>query len=89
MNEMQLKAIEELEQLKQLESYVGKRVEIEATQSQDFFTSKRTVRGWVYKKADDHFYLIPRRNSTSGYFLTFGLFNGLKATLTVQSIKAI
>lgn len=79
----------ELDFEKSLEQFVGKRVEVEYSQSQDWASSKGTMRGWIFKKDDKKFYLIKTMRSHRGFYLTGGLFDGFSATLTVKGIKAV
>lgn len=89
MQDFQQRLKEEKKRLKTLEPLIDKRVEVEAEQQRDWTTTKRTLRGWLHKDEDGSYYLISRINSRKGARLTFGLFNGFYATITIKNIKAL
>lgn len=72
-----------------LAPYVGEKVEIEYSQSVDFFTSNNTKKGRIYEnpKKKGQYYFIPLRCRVKGYSITHGIFSGFQGTIVIKSIK--
>lgn len=79
---------EEIEWQKSLSHLIGKRVSLDYSQTQDWFTGSGTKRGWL-REYEGRLILVARQNSNRFYWLTGGALDGFYGTLKVKKISEV
>lgn len=85
---MQEKMQQEADWIDSVKKFVGKRVEIDYTQTNDWAGTQGTRRGWL-QEYEGRLILVAKRGSNRFTNLTGGAFDGWHATLTVKTIRQV